>query len=43
MGLGLSISRSILDVHNGRIWATSNGARGTTFHFTLPSIRSKKP
>ena len=43
MGLGLSISRSILEVHSGRIWATPNGARGTTFHFTLPSLRRKKP
>ncbi|HKQ49772.1 MAG TPA: PAS domain S-box protein [Phycisphaerae bacterium] len=43
LGLGLSISRSILEVHSGRIWATPNGARGTTFHFTLPSLRRKKP
>lgn len=42
MGLGLSISRSILEVHNGRIWATPNGAQGTTFRFTLPAIRRKK-
>jgi C4-dicarboxylate-specific signal transduction histidine kinase len=42
MGMGLSISRSILEAHNGRIWATPNGAHGTTFRFTLPTIRSKK-
>ncbi len=42
MGLGLSISRSILEAHHGRIWATPNGAHGTTFQFTLPALRRKK-
>ncbi|MDR5754268.1 MULTISPECIES: ATP-binding protein [unclassified Caballeronia] len=37
LGLGLSISRSILDMHGGRIWAESNDARGATIHFTLPA------
>ena len=36
MGMGLSISRSILQAHGGRIWATANDGRGTIFHFTLP-------
>lgn len=38
LGMGLSISRSILEVHEGRLWMTSNRAGGTTFHFTLPTV-----
>jgi two-component system sensor kinase FixL len=36
MGLGLSICRSIIDAHGGRLWATPNPERGVTFLFTLP-------
>ena len=41
MGMGLSISRSILERHAGRLWATANDGPGTSFHFTLPKYREQ--
>ena len=39
LGMGLSISRSIIDDHRGRLWATANPGHGATFYFALPGIR----
>ena len=36
LGLGLSICRSIIEAHDGRLWAGANEGRGAVFQFTLP-------
>jgi signal transduction histidine kinase len=43
MGMGLPISRSIIELHNGRLWPQTGNAPGTTFCFTLPSLDQCTP
>ena len=37
MGMGLSICRSIVESHNGRIWVSADHERGSIFHLVLPT------
>jgi len=37
MGMGLPISRSLIESHGGRLWATANSPHGAVFSFTLPA------
>jgi len=43
MGIGLSISRSIIDRHHGRLWAERHEGPGVTFSFTVPADRDGAP
>jgi len=40
MGMGLAISRSIIEAHNGSLWVTANTPRGAVFQFKLPMYPS---
>jgi signal transduction histidine kinase len=42
MGMGLAISRSIIDAHGGRLWTEANDQYGVTFQFTLPIAASDR-
>lgn len=43
MGMGLAISRTIIEAHGGHLWATSNSPRGAVFQFTLPVNSESAP
>ncbi len=43
MGIGLSVSRSIIVSHRGRLWATANDGPGATFSFSIPGVAEAAP
>jgi signal transduction histidine kinase len=43
LGMGLAISRSIIEAHGGHLWSTPNGGPGITFLFTLPACAGGAP
>ncbi|MGN2393518.1 ATP-binding protein, partial [Pelomicrobium sp. G1] len=43
LGIGLSISRAIIEAHNGRIWADNESGTWASFHFTLPALKLQSP
>jgi len=43
MGIGLTVSRTIIQAHGGRLWAMPNAPRGAIFQFTLPTDSEHEP
>ena len=43
LGMGLSVCRSIIEAHRGRLWATANVTHGTVFQFTVPAQPDTAP
>ncbi len=43
MGIGLSVSRSIVEAHRGRLWASANDGPGSSFTFSIPSDFGAEP
>lgn len=43
LGLGLVVSQSIVEAHDGNLWVTPNTGPGVTFHFTLPVAGAGEP
>ena len=43
MGIGLAVSRSIIERHHGRLWAEPNDGPGATFAFAIPAARDESP
>jgi signal transduction histidine kinase len=43
MGIGLSVSRSIIECHDGRLWAEANKGPGATFSFSIPRAPESAP
>ena len=43
MGVGLSVSRSIIEANRGRLWATANEGPGATFAFSIPCEHTSRP
>ena len=41
LGMGLSICRSIIEAHGGRLWASANVSRGANFQFTVPAYADR--
>jgi K+-sensing histidine kinase KdpD len=42
LGMGLSICRTIIEAHGGRLWATAAQPQGATFQFTLPHGQTRQ-
>jgi signal transduction histidine kinase len=41
-GIGLAISKRVIDIHGGKIWAVGGKGKGAAFYFTIPDIQTTK-